>query len=155
MVEHAIDQVRSYSHVKRTVAFAGEDVGAVASAHDCSPVDLWGDNVICEPEIIGLFEIPVRRTAQAARSDAAVRGIGMTEVLQMIDVVGTTDAIGMARAASDLRTVVGRKMANTPLKNNQAVAGVGTADGLRSMPPAMPGVPMSPEPKLCDASVKP
>ena len=58
MVERAIDQIWSYSHVKRAVAFAGEDVDAVAGVHDCRPKDLWGGGIGPWVGILGRFEIP-------------------------------------------------------------------------------------------------
>ena len=61
MIEHAIDQVWSYSIVKRAVALAGEDVGAVSDAHDCRPKDLWRDCISPGVGILGYFEIPFAR----------------------------------------------------------------------------------------------
>jgi hypothetical protein len=96
---------------------------------------------------LGHLEIPTpridtaERAACAGPTQRAARRIDMTEPAVLTGV------------ATILRKAVGEKTAIKPLINSQAVAGSGTADGAGSMPPAIPGVPISPAPKLSDASV--
>jgi len=52
----------------------------------------------------------------------------------------------MTELVEILRMAFGEIIASTPVINSQAAAGIGTADGAKGNPPAMPGVPMSPEP---------
>ena len=79
VVQDAIGEVVGYADVECAVAFAGEDVGAVAGDHDC-----WLPYTSLGVAGLGHFEIPIRRTdtsdraAFAGPTYRAVRRIGMT-----------------------------------------------------------------------------
>jgi hypothetical protein len=118
VVQDAIDEVVGFAYVESSVAFAGEDVGAVAGDHDC-----WLPYARFWAGEFGRFEILIRR-------------IGMALV------VGPT----VLERTLALPKAVGKRIVSMPLMNSHAAAGIGTVDGAWSILPEAPGVPMSPAP---------